>query len=189
MGGTSMAAPVCAGAMALVRQYIREGFYPTGSATEGAGWSASGALLRALALNSAQRLTGSTDASGAGGSSHQPLGRRVPNNEQGYGALTLARALRFDPPVPGGPSALWLRDDSGAPVPHRAPCFLETGQVFAWAFSVRAGEAFKATLAWTDSESSLTADVVLNNDLDLEVCPPPPPPLVLSGHAASLTPY
>jgi subtilisin family serine protease len=51
--GTSMAAPVGAGLAALVRQYFRNGFYPSGMLNVADGFTPSGALLKAMLLTAA----------------------------------------------------------------------------------------------------------------------------------------
>jgi subtilisin family serine protease len=53
MAGTSMATPIMAGTAALVRQYFRLGYYPTGAATGANAMRPSAALLKAVLLNSA----------------------------------------------------------------------------------------------------------------------------------------
>jgi subtilisin family serine protease len=58
MSGTSMATPIVAGAAALVRQYLRDGYYPTGF-SGGPTLQPSSALMRAILINSAVPLTGS----------------------------------------------------------------------------------------------------------------------------------
>ena len=65
MGGTSMAAPAVAGAAIIVRQYFMEGFYPDGVRNDeeaggggGGGFVPMGALLKAVLINSGQKVTG-----------------------------------------------------------------------------------------------------------------------------------
>ena len=48
--GTSMSTPVVAGAVALLRQYFMQGFYPTGAAVAGSAYTPSGPLLKAVLL-------------------------------------------------------------------------------------------------------------------------------------------
>src|SRR5262249_59086351 len=57
--GTSMATPAVAGAMALVRQYLTQGWYPTGAPVAANAFTPSAALLRAMAVAAARHdLTG-----------------------------------------------------------------------------------------------------------------------------------
>ncbi|MCA9312617.1 MAG: S8 family serine peptidase, partial [Phycisphaerales bacterium] len=79
--GTSMACPAVAGTGMLVRQYFRQGFYPSGSATPGDTIAPSGALLKAVLLNSAVDMTG---VSG------------YPSNTEGWGRVRVADSLYFD---------------------------------------------------------------------------------------------
>ena len=53
----------------------------------------------------------------------------------------------------------------------------------------RAREAEKAALAAALADLRGRGGGLYEAELDLDSCAPPPPPLVLSGHAASLTPY
>jgi hypothetical protein len=48
-----MATPVMAGNAVLVRQYFRRGFYPSGRPSAGDAVRPSGALVKAMLLNSA----------------------------------------------------------------------------------------------------------------------------------------
>lgn len=65
MLGTSMATPVVAGALALIRQYYTEGWYPTGTKTTSNAIKPSGALLKATIINSAQPMIWYKDGTGA----------------------------------------------------------------------------------------------------------------------------
>lgn len=48
--GTSMSTPVAAGAVALVRQYFAQGWYPTGAPVAANTYSPSGPLLKAIVM-------------------------------------------------------------------------------------------------------------------------------------------
>ena len=61
LSGTSMATPVLAGNMALVRQYYREGWWKSGFRNTTAGFIPSGALLKATLINSGTAITGKQD--------------------------------------------------------------------------------------------------------------------------------
>jgi uncharacterized protein (TIGR03382 family) len=89
--GTSMATPVLAGAAAVARQYFVDGYYPTGRATPGDGFSPSAALLRATLLAGAMPLedgdpreTGFGRADLAGTLAPEP-GRRLWVDDEGTG--------------------------------------------------------------------------------------------------------
>ena len=75
MRGTSMATPAVAGAAALVRQYFKEGYYPTGTANAADAFIPSAALIRSLIINSAQNMIGIY----GGGS--------IPGTGQGWGRV------------------------------------------------------------------------------------------------------
>lgn len=146
MSGTSMASPGAAGLTALIRQYYTDGWYPTGSENSANGFTPSAALLKATLINSAVNMTGTT---------------AIPANCQGWGRVLLENALFFT----GQSRELWVRDDTTG---------FATGSTAtqSWTFTVGSGEAFKATLAWTDFPSTPAASVNLVNDLDLTVTGP-----------------
>src|ERR1043166_4258982 len=99
-------------------------------------------------LNSTQVMTGT----GTG---------PVPNNCQGWGRVLLDDTLFFT----GQARTLFATDDAG---------FAQgaTGQTKTFTVQVAAGQALRATLAWTDFPSTPAASVNLNNDLDLTVSGP-----------------
>ena len=148
MSGTSMASPGAAGMAALVRQYYADGNYPTGGPVAANGLAPSAALVKATMLNSTQMMTGT----GAG---------PVPDACQGWGRVLLDNALYFA----GDSRRLIATDDPG---------FAQgaAGQARTVTVQVAAGQALRATLAWTDFPSTPAASVNLNNDLDLEVSGP-----------------
>jgi subtilisin family serine protease len=57
--GTSMATPLAAGAVEKIRQYFKQGYYPSGSASSGSALNPDESLLRAVILASAKPLSGS----------------------------------------------------------------------------------------------------------------------------------
>lgn len=52
-----MSTPIVAGNGAMARQYFREGWYNTGSKNESLGFDPSGALLKAVLINSATGMS------------------------------------------------------------------------------------------------------------------------------------
>jgi hypothetical protein len=149
LSGTSMAAPGAAGMAALVRQYYTDGNFPTGAPVAANGFTPSAALIKATLLNSTEVMTGT----GTGA---------VPNVCQGWGRVLLDNALFFA----GQARDLFVADDPG---------FAQgaAGQTKTFTLEVAAGQALRATLAWTDFPSTPAASVNLNNDLDLTVSGPP----------------
>jgi len=148
MSGTSMASPAAAGMAALVRQYYTDGYYPSGAPIAADEFTPSAALIKATLLNSTRVMTGS----GAGA---------VPSNCQGWGRVLLDNALFFT----GQNRTLFVTDDPGF---ARG----DAGATRAFTIEVTAGQALRATLAWTDFPSAPSASVNLNNDLDLVVSGP-----------------
>lgn len=145
LSGTSMAAPVVAGAAAIVRQYyVAERQHEP-----------SAALLKATLVNGAVWIPRETviDAT---------IGQ--PNFHQGYGRLDLRRTL----PVPGDPSGLKL---VFADVDRKSNEALkkEIAAQAAWkrTVHVEVGLPFRVTIAWTDRPAH-----GLQQSLDLVVLGP-----------------
>ncbi|MEM7352559.1 MAG: S8 family serine peptidase, partial [Acidobacteriota bacterium] len=146
--GTSMAAPGVAGSAALIRQYFTDGWYPTGAANASDAFTPSGALLKAMLINSG------TDMSGVAA---------IPSNCQGWGRVTLDDALHFS----GDNRGLFVEDDSTG--------FAQgsSGATRTFNFNIASSsEPFKVSLTWTDFPSTPAASVNIINDLDLEVSGP-----------------
>ncbi|MGH2569725.1 MAG: S8 family serine peptidase, partial [bacterium] len=142
--GTSMACPAVAGGAALVREYFVRGYHPTGRPWPGHSVLPSGALLKAIVINSAVDMIGVTN---------------YPTDEEGWGRILLDDALYF----PGDTRRLWFRD-----VAHANG--LSTGATDAFALRVvGSSEPLKITMAFTDHAASIAADPAAVHDLDLEV--------------------
>jgi hypothetical protein len=140
--GTSMATPGVAGAMALVRQYLTDGWYPTGAPIPANGFEPSAALLRAMAVNA-----GRNDVTGF----------RVPDNTIGYGRLTIDDVLYF----PGDSSRTLLVDTRDG---------LADQQFTEYQVQVTdPSRPLKIALCWTDPPANPASQVQLVNDLDLVV--------------------
>ena len=97
MAGTAHAMAVTAGAVALIRQYFREGFYPSGKRGKDlggnnfeGGFIPSGALMKAMAISAGQVMPGvfpqPTAAQGAALNGY-------PNQYSGYGRVQLNQVL------------------------------------------------------------------------------------------------
>eukprot|EP00916_Digyalum_oweni_P013922 GHVL01022766.1.p1 GENE.GHVL01022766.1~~GHVL01022766.1.p1 ORF type:complete len:1243 (+),score=208.00 GHVL01022766.1:38-3766(+) len=154
--GTSFAAPVVAGIVAIIRQYFREGYYPSGSKTD-FGFDPSGFLVKSVLINGAQPL--------------QRRGGSILTNEQhsflqGFGAVRLVKSLYLkDEP---NSDKLYI-DDALVGVGSNEFCRYEF--VVDEDFTTDDSESFEiaVTLAWYDWPSVPPAAVTLVNDLDLKM--------------------
>ncbi|HZA84253.1 MAG TPA: S8 family serine peptidase, partial [Actinomycetes bacterium] len=163
MQGTSMSAPLVAGLATLVRQYFWDGFGPAGGIGFAPGaahphrrHNPSAALVKAVLINSAQRMRGVHTGDDGGNGAEDGM---WPSAGQGFGRVTLDSALHFE----GERRNLLVADH---------PPDLETGGVAEFGIDTAPGEPLALTLAWTDPASGLAAGPTLVNDLDLEVTAP-----------------
>jgi len=158
MAGTSMATPVTAGAVALVRQYLREGFHPLGVKGASPSRTPSGALLKAMIINSAIDMQGTYQ-----GQTITP----VPSYVQGYGRIQLNRVL-FDATGQKTPGdRVLIVDDPLKPI-----ALTNDEHIFEIATAgtdAILGQQLKVTLVWTDPPAQPFQANVLVNDLDLVV--------------------
>ena len=148
-GGTSMAAPLTAGAAALVRQYYVDFLGHT---------SPSAALVKATLINGAQNL-----APGQyGGGGTQEIPSASPNNVSGFGRVNLSNALGLN-----ANESLRFWDHTAG---------LNVGDTLTYTLAIiesgGPGEQFSAALCWTDWPGLVFAGKELINDLDLEVIGP-----------------
>jgi PKD repeat protein len=154
IGGTSGATPSAAGAMTIARQYFYDGFYPKGQRNAADGFNASGALMKAIGVNSAEEMTGAN-------AYEVPYnGMDYPSNTQGWGRLNLDNALYFA----GDMRGLYLDDNRTG---------LSTGEESHHEVEVLDDDMpVEATLVWTDYWGQPLAVKELVNDLDLTVTAP-----------------
>lgn len=141
--GTSMSTPAAAGTAALIRQYLTEGWYPTGARVpQNAMERPPASLIKAMLINS-------TDT--------EVSGRAIPNNDMGWGRIEADRACYFE----GDAIRLVAIDQAEG---------LLAGEWLEYEVLVTNGDIpLKATLVWTDSPGSPAASISLVNDLDLVV--------------------
>ena len=168
MAGTSMATPITAGNVALIRQYLREGFYPTGKRGNDLGGNnfeggmiPSGALMKAMTIAAGQVMPGvfpqPTAAQGA------PL-NGYPNPYSGYGRVQLNQVLFGEENGKTAGDRLFVIDGES----------VATGEERVYTITTRAddegfGTEFKVVLVWTDPPAEPNSQNPLVNNLDLEV--------------------
>lgn len=148
VSGTSYATAAVGAAATLVRQYFTNGFYPTGTAQPGDGFTPTGTLIKAALLNSAVDMTGVSS---------------YPNNVEGWGRVLLEESLYFA----GDTRRMILRD-----VRHSQGFPTGSTNSDVYSFNVNSSDSLRVTLVWADVESPVGAQGSLINDLDLEVTTP-----------------
>jgi hypothetical protein len=166
--GTSMSGPMLVGLVTLVRQYFWDGYGPTGgdgfargTRTLARRHNPSAALVKAVTINSAQRMRGVY--TGDDGTDRAQDGQ-WPSSGQGWGKVELDKSLFFE----GDDRALFTVDR-----PNDAANGLATGQPVTHVVDVAPGQPLDITLTWTDPASALAAGTpTLVNDLDLTVTAP-----------------
>ncbi len=147
--GTSMATPTVAGACALVRQYYMDGWYPTGTAQPANAFTPSAALVKATVINSAAEMTGI--------GAYEMGEDWYPNNNQGWGRVTLDDSLYFS----GDDRVMAAFDERTG---------LSTGETATYEIVVgNTLEPLEITLVWSDYPGTAISNPNLVNDLDLVV--------------------
>ena len=150
-GGTSMAAPAIAASAVLVRQYFSEGWYPSGTRRAADARTPSGALVKAVLLNSATDITGMPG---------------FPGEQEGWGRVKLDDAVFFAGDTRG---LVVLADTWNA----RG---LATGVADHFTLNVASSsEPLELTLVWTEPPAALLAAEAAVNDLDLTLTSPSGP--------------
>jgi hypothetical protein len=124
-GHTSWATPNVAAAAALVRQYFQKGFYPKGTPEPNRHVDPTGALIKAVLLNSTVDMTGHPG---------------YPSDTEGWGLIQLDRTLFFD----GGERRLWMKD-----VPRKAGLRLDERRTYHFSVNDET-EQLKITFVWTN---------------------------------------
>ncbi|MFN7670847.1 MAG: S8 family serine peptidase [Planctomycetota bacterium] len=146
--GTSMACPAATAAGALIRQYFVDGFYPTGAATPANAFVPTGALVKAVMINTCQDMTGVAAA--------------VPNTTEGWGRLVLDETLHFS----GDLGRMWVADV------RRANGLVTGGQRTFTVDVASAARPLEITMAFTDFAGAVNAAAAAVNNLNLEVTAP-----------------
>ncbi len=148
--GTSMATPVTAGNAALVQQYFKEGFYPTGVSIPENGFMPTSALVKAVLMGGAKQITGYEEDTGL------PIDP-APSFRQGYGRVYLGGSLQLQN-NPYNPKSFQVLDSID----------IVNGQKHVYCITSNGGP-LSITVAWTDYPGSPSSRRTLTNNIDLVV--------------------
>ena len=136
MMGTSMATPVVAASVAIIRQYFTQGWYPGGSRNASKSFLPTGALMKATIINSAVPMKYMRWSNGSTKALNMP-----PDNYQGFGRVKLDEVLNV-----AGSVSLYVRDGRK----------LAEGNQHVYKFQIprvdTSIKAFKVTITWTGKE-------------------------------------
>lgn len=147
LSGTSMACPAVTGEATLIRQWFREGRYVEAGPSMTLGIQPSGALVRAMVMNSGVNMTGVTG---------------YPSNAEGWGRMLVDNVLWF----PGEGRRTKFKD-------VRRANGLVTGEARTFKVLVQdSGAPLRVTLSFTDYPAAINAANAWVNDVDLEVMAP-----------------
>lgn len=151
--GTSMASPAVAGAAALVRQYFTDGFYPTGTKNPSDSLIPSGALLRAMLVNSAVDMT-----------TYPSPNKLPPNTNEGFGRILLDNSVF----LAGDARKLLIKD-----IRRTAGDSLSTGSTSTTSFRVQSNtQILRVTMAFTDAPATVPTSFAPVNNINLRVIDP-----------------
>lgn len=155
--GTSMATPITAATAGLVRQYLAEGYYPSGKPNEDdAVLNPSASLIKAILLNGGQDMFG-VDNGSDGVFPVMPY-----DNIQNMGRLSLV-------------DSLYLEDESNVQVEFWDRQSIEEGDILSFSKTIDtsggcSNTIFSAMLVWSDPPPAQSYCNECNiNDLDLTV--------------------
>jgi hypothetical protein len=151
--GTSMATPAVAGAAAIARQYLREGWHIQGEANPAAGFEPLGPLVKAVLIAGAHDLA---DEPG------------WPGDREGWGRVRLAGSLPISPSDPDRLLVEQRRNNSTG----EAPAIADGGARVVRVAVQDASRPLRIVLSWHDAPGDLGAADPVVNDLDLIVAGP-----------------
>ena len=175
LSGTSMATPLAAGAVEKIRQYFRQGYYPSGTPDPTRAINPDESLLRAVILASARPLVDGGVWSGLPFSSgffrFSPISSsNIPDIFGGFGMPILDNAVT----MPQGAHKMFYTSEE----------FTTSSPASAFSIACTPSSSILVTvvLAWTDPAGFTGSTQQLVNDLDLIVLVPGGSPSQLYGN-------
>jgi hypothetical protein len=165
-----MATPTVAGNAILIKQYFQDGWYPTGHRTAANSFIPSGALLKAMLIQSGVKMDSVTYDNDNG--VYQQSTGGYPSSIQGYGRIRLSNVLNFGTST-SEPISLFVMGASDSSSPYYA-ALTSSAQVDSYSFqtppSTTATPApLRVTLAYTDEYAVVGSAITLINALSINV--------------------
>eukprot|EP00624_Nannochloropsis_granulata_P000737 evm.model.NODE_12910_length_10155_cov_26.200590.2 len=154
--GTSMSTPIAAGSATLVRQYFMEGFYPRGVRTATDAFVPTGALVKAMLINSAVPMKAVRFAN----NSLLQLGL-PPDVYQGHGRIKLNEVLRVQ--------SLGSQTTSNLFVVNNATIKEAEKHVYKLSVPSDSASPIKVTLVWIEPPTTASSASIVLHDLDLMI--------------------
>ena len=162
LSGTSMAAPWVSAAATVIRQYFKEGWYPSGKKGLGRPLDPTSALVKAMVTHSARKMHHTTGFPQMG----------LPNNHQGFGMMALQDVLYFNG---NNANANQYRETH---LLAKDKLIIKQDETVVIEFDVGVANVntratdVKVTLVYTDYPAAFGAHRATVNDLDLVVVAP-----------------
>lgn len=154
--GTSMSTPVAAGSALLVRQYFMDGFYPRGVRTPADAFIPTGALMKAMLVNSAVPMTAVRFSNNS-----LLLLSLPPDVYQGHGRIKLNEVLRV--------RSLGDQAVANLFVVNNATIREASKHVYKFSVPSDGNSTIKVTLVWIDPDTTASSATIVLHDLDLMV--------------------
>lgn len=172
--GTSMATPAVAGAAAIVREYFLEGYYPSGFKNSPDGFNPSGALIKAMLIQSSRNVSYIANIQSDGSITISSLSQSLfPSEDQGYGRIQLSNVLQFGSASSLSPISLFVIgavkpvSNSNLYADFSSQIMSTHSYTFQTASDV--SSLIRITLCWTDYPAVAQSTSILVNKLGLNV--------------------
>lgn len=161
-----MASPTAAGIAVLVREYFLTGFYPSGRRTLSDGFNPSGALLKAMLVQSGARMDRIVDDRG----DSQTI-TEYPSNTQGYGKIIIGNVLNFGKAADEEFLSLFVRGGA-TPLDKYYVSFSNLGEEHKYSFKTGPSESqhpIRVTVVFSDVVPAVISNTANVNELSLVV--------------------